>query len=135
MPRVKMQRIITCCALKGFLILLGCGQRIYRNRSVINFWWIYQNLKKRGKRKKINSDVFLLRNHLQRLTKTDLWLRHGSLESSSDTGINTLLLSPGRTTNAEKLLVLMSLEGLGSLLNTVSLVDGSDVHHFSLLFY
>ncbi len=54
----------------------------------------------------------------------------GALKSSSDTGINTLLLSPGRTTNAPELLVLVSLERLGSLLDDLRLVGWSDLGHF-----
>lgn len=62
---------------------------------------------------------------------TDLRLRDGTLESSSDARVNTLLLSPRGTTNAPELLVLMSLEGLGSLLEDLLLVDGGNVDHFS----
>jgi hypothetical protein len=64
------------------------------------------------------------------LTVTDLGLRDGALESSSDTGVNTLLLSPRGAANAPELLVLVSLEGLGSLLESLLLVDGGNVDHF-----
>lgn len=54
-------------------------------------------------------------------TISDRGLGNSSLETSADARVNTLLLSPGRTTDAEEELVLVALKRLCALLNNLAL--------------
>ena len=54
-------------------------------------------------------------------TVSDAGLGDGSFKSSSNSGINTLGLAPGRPAEAGKVLVLVAFEALGALLNHLGL--------------
>lgn len=57
-------------------------------------------------------------------------LGNGAFKSPSDSGVNTLLLSPGRSANALEALVLVALEGLGPLLHDLGLVYRCHLRHY-----
>ena len=65
--------------------------------------------------------MFTRTKKIEFLTVTNGGLGNGTLEAASNTGINTLLLSPGRSTNSEEVGVLVTLEALGALLDNLSL--------------
>ena len=56
-------------------------------------------------------------------TITDLWLRDSSLKTSSYARIDTFGLSPSSTSNSFELLVLVTLEALGTLLHDLLGLD------------
>lgn len=63
-------------------------------------------------------------------TVTDAGHRDGSLESTTDTSIDTLGLAPRRVPNTDKLIGLMPGELLRSLLDNSLLVKGDWAGHF-----
>ncbi len=67
------------------------------------------------------------------LTITNRRLGDGAFESSSHSGIDTFALSPASVTDTLEALVLVTLEGLGSLLDDLSLVHGNQLCHCKLL--
>jgi hypothetical protein len=67
------------------------------------------------------------------LTITNRRLGDGAFESSSHSGIDTFALSPASVTDTLEALVLVTLEGLGSLLDDLSsLVHGKQLCHCKL---
>ena len=114
---------ITCYASEATQVLWRCEPGTCRNLRAKYFLSSYQNLC-RNWVKEYWITTFTL-------TKTNLSLRNGALESTTDTRIQTFRTSPWRSPNAKKLLVLMSFEGLGPLLDNLMLDERRDLGHSS----